>query len=80
MAFSRLADALLERLVPRTVAAALPACGSLIGQSCTNGACTQYACAYHQNFCGGTRRVRYIRYYYPMANSCSRWTYQYCGC
>jgi hypothetical protein len=80
MAISRLADALLERLVPRTVVAALPACGSLIGQSCSNGICTQYACAYHQNYCGGTQRVRYRRYYYTMANTCSRWTVQYCGC
>lgn len=80
MAISRLADALLERLVPRTVAAALPACGSLMGQSCSQGVCVQYACAYDNYICGGTRRVRYRREYYTMANTCSRWTYQYCGC
>lgn len=81
MAISRLADVLLERLVPRTVAAALPACGSIIGQKCnSSGACYQCYITYaNPPICNGGK-AKYCRWYIPGpgVKNCTTWSFNGC--
>jgi hypothetical protein len=81
----RLADVLLNRLVPHLEGAAatcvntatLPSCGQLMGQSCNNGVCRQCVCVntYPPAACNG-RRTKYGRTFHAPAGSspsCSAW-------